>query len=206
MSSGDVMMPSPYRNPAVSSKSAPGVRIVTATACFVCPARSLISIGSSVASASGRTRILPSSTIFIRAFVLLVRLGLPEVFSSIGLSWFDLLEVYQRQRVSMHGRCTMRSGNQIETNGPPERLPLPRGDRRQGRDDHPHPLRRSLRGAEDERPARVCRRGRGDGGAAAARAATADRLQRQAWGGGSLSPVAAVFLMTECPKFFGFDA
>src|SRR5688500_11409354 len=191
------MMLSPYRNPAASSKSAPGVRIVTATVCVVCPARSLISIGSSVASVSGRTRTRPSSTTLTRVFVLLPRLTLPEVFSSIGVSWSALPRVYQRQRVSMHGRCTIGSVKQIETYGPPKRSPLPRGDRDQGRDEHPHPLRRPPRRTEDERSAPVRRRGCGDGRAAPTRAATEHWLQRQAWV--SLSPLAALPAAPELP-------
>src|SRR5215203_1993621 len=79
MSSGEETIPSPYRNPAASSKSAPGVRMVTATVCLEPPETRRISIGSSVARTSGRTRALPSSTTRTRTFVLLVRL---EVFLS----------------------------------------------------------------------------------------------------------------------------
>src|SRR5215203_3726491 len=75
MSSGEETIPSPYRNPAASSKSAPGVRIVTATVCLEPPEITRISIGSSVARASGRTRVWPSSTTRTRIFVLLPRRG-----------------------------------------------------------------------------------------------------------------------------------
>src|ERR687894_321518 len=73
MSSGEETMPSPYRNPAASSKSAPGVRIVTATVRLASSEIRRISIGSSVARASGRTRVRPSSTTRTRTFVLLPR-------------------------------------------------------------------------------------------------------------------------------------
>src|SRR5215212_1285730 len=194
MSSELFTIPSPYKNPAASSKSAPGVRIVTATVCLPPPVRSLISIGSSVASVSGLTRILPSSTIRTRVLVLLARLALPEVFSSIRFSRSGSPQVYQRARVSMHGPCTARSDVYLEVDGTPERCPLPRGDRGEGRDEHPDPLQRTPRGTEDERPAPVRRRGRGDGGAAIARATPADRLHRQTRRAGFFpSAVAAPF-------------
>src|SRR5215207_2560430 len=178
MSSGEETMSSPYRNPAASSKSAPGGRIVTATDCFVHPARILISIGSSIASESGRTRKRPSSTTLTRVLVLLPRRDLPEVFSSISLSWSSLPPSVSAGRVSMHGPCT--SDEHYEAHGPPECSPLPRGDRDHGRDQPPHRLQRPLRGADDERSPQVRRRGRRDGGVAAARAIAADRLQGKA--------------------------
>ncbi len=57
-----VMIPSAKSRPAASSKSAPGVRIVTATGCMRVPLRSRISIGSSVATRSMRGVARPSST------------------------------------------------------------------------------------------------------------------------------------------------
>src|SRR6267378_1531225 len=56
MSSAPATMPSPCRNPAASSKSAPGVRMVTAAVCRLWRARTRISSGSSVASRSERLR------------------------------------------------------------------------------------------------------------------------------------------------------
>src|SRR5882724_1581632 len=62
MSSGPAKMPSPCRKPAASSKSAPGVRIVTAAVRRTWPATSRISRGSSVASRSERLRDPAAST------------------------------------------------------------------------------------------------------------------------------------------------
>src|SRR5215210_6438745 len=82
MSSGEETMPSPYRNPAASSKSAPGVRMVTATVCLESPEIRRISIGSSVARVSGRTRAWPSSNTRTRTLVLLPRRALFVLVSS----------------------------------------------------------------------------------------------------------------------------
>src|SRR5690606_25549352 len=54
--------PSLYRNPAASSKSAPGVRMVTASRRWAGPAASRSSIGSSVATASRRVTLRSPST------------------------------------------------------------------------------------------------------------------------------------------------
>ena len=64
------------RNPTASSKSPPGVRIVTATGCssWSGPA-ARISMGSSVASVSGRSPATPSLTATIRTRVELLRMG-----------------------------------------------------------------------------------------------------------------------------------
>src|SRR2546422_882276 len=67
MSSGPATMPSPCRKPAASSKSAPGVRIVTAAVRRLWPARIRISSGSSVASRSERLRDPSASNATTRA-------------------------------------------------------------------------------------------------------------------------------------------
>ncbi len=61
MSSG-AAMPSPDRNPAASSKSAPGVRMVMARVRVAPPAVIRISKGSSVARSSRRSRAAPPET------------------------------------------------------------------------------------------------------------------------------------------------
>src|SRR3954447_13739567 len=67
------MMPSVKRKPAASSKSCPGVRIVTATVRWAPPGSSTrISMGSSVASRSDRRRRAPSSTFRTRTRLVLV--------------------------------------------------------------------------------------------------------------------------------------
>src|SRR5207302_8156943 len=67
MSSAPATMPSPCRKPAASSKSAPGVRMVTAAVCRFWPARTRISSGSSVASRSERLRDPAASNATTRA-------------------------------------------------------------------------------------------------------------------------------------------
>src|SRR5207302_8950968 len=67
MSPGPATMPSPCRKPAASSKSAPGVRIVTAAVRRLRPARIRISSGSSVASRSERLRDPAASNATTRA-------------------------------------------------------------------------------------------------------------------------------------------
>ena len=61
--SSGAMRPSVNKNPAASSKSPPGVRIVTATGVASCPGpETRISNGSSLASVSGRSERTPSLT------------------------------------------------------------------------------------------------------------------------------------------------
>jgi hypothetical protein len=63
MSLRPAISPSVWRNPAASSKSWPGVRMVTETLVASCPGPpTRISIGSSVANRSGRSAADPSRT------------------------------------------------------------------------------------------------------------------------------------------------